>query len=154
MWFCSATADVWALVPAKLENGQLQMAPDDVRRLGSRWLQIAECRVDGTTVLVLFVNSPELTRDYWRNLPSTAQAKFDGAPLLVVLDAFDGHLRVDTSFCDHDEAQRLAAFIAAAVIWAKWSLDESTRIRIEAAEQVVEVEPRCVEKRWWATIVM
>jgi hypothetical protein len=151
MWFCGAREGVWAIVPAKLESGRLEIAEDDPPRLGAgRWLQMADCRVDGARVLVLF--AAPFQEDDWRGLPDAARAKLDGAPLLVVLAESDGHLRVDTSFCGPDETQRSAAFMAAAVIRAKWAWDESTRIRVESAEEVVEVEPRFIDQRWSATI--
>jgi hypothetical protein len=161
MWLCSATAGAWVIVPAALAaDGRLQMRPDDIQKLGPGAtidgrgvLQIAECRVDGMTTLVLFAHHPSLARADWRSLAEGAQAKFEGAPVIVVLEASEGHLRVDTSFCDRDEPQRTASFMAAAVIQSRWTLDESARIRIECGRQVVGVEPRFDGERWQATLI-
>jgi hypothetical protein len=161
MWFCSAPKGVWEIVPAAFRTGKLEIAPDDIRKLGPSGtsidrkavFQVAECLVDGNTVLVLLAAHPEVTGDTWRSLAGALQARFGGAPVIVVLANSEGHLRVDTSLCDRAEPQLASSFIAAAVTQARWGWDESARICLEAGEQNFEVEPRYDGKRWVGTIV-
>jgi hypothetical protein len=152
MWFCTAPAGVWEIVPATFGNGKLQIAGAPLID-GKAVLQIAECHVDGKTVLVLLAAHSEVTDDARRSLAGAVQARFGGAAVIVVLEISEGHLRVDTSFCDRTEAELAASFIAAAVIQARWGWDESACIRLEAGEQDFAVEPRYDGKRWVATIV-
>jgi hypothetical protein len=159
MWWAGLTDTGWQIVRGEIRNnGRLDITPEDRQRLGrayvGRLIQIAECRVDGKTVLVLNCNMvPPFGPDDWRFLPEALQAKFDGAPVIVWLKDAEGYVRVDDSWCNRNETEQTAAFAGAAVIYACWNLYDNPRTRIESAERTVEAEARCVNKRWQVTLV-
>ena len=150
-WWGGAQSGVWTIIPVTLADGQQE--PTDRPKIGPSVTQIATCRVDSGPVVLVHAHFPKLALDEWRALAIALLAKFNDAPVVVVMEVSTGRLRVDTSFCCRDEAQLAASFAAAAVVQASWAWDESAEIRVESALQFADVEARFDGKCWRATIV-
>ena len=148
-WWCIFTAGAWSIIPVVHANGAVSGAAieaDEAVR------QLACCRVDDLTVLLVFAHFPALAREAAHSLARAAQSEFSADAVLIVTEASEGFLRVDTSCCGSDEARR-AAYLAAAVVQASWAWDESPRIRIASDVESVAVEPRHDGAHWRATLV-
>lgn len=117
-------------------------------------LQVAECRVEGTVVLIASA---------WRPLPPAAQdralrvlrAHFGPDAQISLVEAFDtGWSRQSAATPPRSDADRLRFALAVAVIHASWGWDESEVIRVEDPAGVLVARARHDGGGWRAERVL
>ena len=154
MWMARLQLGSWGATP--IPHEELRRPRESATKLNPDpeqppAIQIAEARVDGHEVVVAYLHQRPLVEPEWRQLVGALRLRFNLAPVLAVLEASAGVIRVDGSFCrDHRER----TFLAAAVLQRSWAWDESEVIRIREGETETHVEAALQEDGVWKAAVL